>query len=210
MRPGIVIVGAGGHGRVILDILLEAGKRVMGFVDDDPSLKGRRILGYPVLGGRAFIKPKMGLVLGIGNNRVRQEIYRCAKNIGARVIQAVHPNSAISRFADLGEGVVIMAGAIINSGVVMDVGSVVNTGATVDHDCRLGAFCQIWPGAHLAGSVEVGERSYVGTGAAVVPGVRIGADVLIGAGAAVVSDLSGGNVFAGVPARMVERKRTMS
>lgn len=195
---------------MILDILLEAGESVMGFVDDNPALMGRRILGFPILGGRTFLSSKVKVALGIGSNQVRQEFYRYAKTVGSRVIQAVHPKAIISRFSDLGEGVVVMAGAVINPGAILEVGSVVNTGATVDHDCQLGAFCQIWPGAHLAGSVAVGERSYVGTGAAVVPGVRIGADVLIGAGSAVISDLPSGKVFAGVPARPLKGKRTRS
>lgn len=195
---------------MVLDILLEAGERVMGFVDDNPVLKGRRIFGFPVRGDRAFLTSKMKVALGIGSNPVRQEFYRYAKNVGARVVQAVHPKAVISRFSDLGEGVVIMAGAVVNPGAILEAGSVVNTGASIDHDCRLGPFCQIWPGAHLAGSVVVGERSYVGTGASVVPGVRIGADVLIGAGAAVISDLPCGKVFAGVPARTLKGKRTRS
>lgn len=210
MEKGIVIMGAGGHGRVVLDILLEEGKQVRGFIDDNPSLEGRQVMGFPVLGFRTFLKPKMEVALGIGNNQIRRDCYLYAKEVGAVVVQALHPKAMISRFSELGEGVVVMAGAVINPGVKVEAGSVINTGAGVDHDCHLRAFCQIWPGAHLAGSVEVGERSYVGTGAAVVPGVRIGADVLIGAGAAVVSDLPGGKVFAGVPARTLEGKRTMS
>ncbi len=203
LKTRVAIFGAGGHGKVVLDILLESGVEVAGFLDDDPKKKGARVLGFPVLGGLDALKGEKGVAvaLGVGSNAAREEIYGKAKRLGVEVVGAVHPKAAVSRFTKLGKGAVIMAGAAVNPGCELGDGVVVNTGATVDHDCRLGRFCQIWPGAHLAGSVSVGELAYVGTGAAVVPGIAIGASAIIGAGAAVVSDIPAGVTAVGVPAR---------
>ncbi len=206
MKKKIIIVGAGGHGKVVLDILLEAGRPVLGFVDDDPAKKGKKVLGYKVLGGVDVLSKGMSAALGIGDNRARGRVYDALLARGVKVESAIHPKAAVSRFAKLGPGVAVVAGAAVNPDAVLAEGVVVNTGAGVDHDCRLEKFCQIWPGAHLAGNVQVGAYAYVGTGASVVPGRRIGAGAVVGAGAAVVRDVPDGTTAAGVPAESLERK----
>lgn len=202
----ILIYGAGGHGKVVLDILLTMGCEVSGFLDADSNKHGNKINGFEVLGDWPYLEKNksMGLALGIGNNKIREMIFKQAKNIGVEIVSAVHSSAVISKFAKIGEGVVIMPGAIVNSGCILEDGVVVNTGATVDHDCHLERFSQIWPGAHLAGGIRIGEFSYVGTGAAIIQNLKIGREVIIGAGAAVVSDLPDKVTAVGVPARIIK------
>jgi sugar O-acyltransferase (sialic acid O-acetyltransferase NeuD family) len=202
-KKKIVIFGGGGHGKVICDILLEAGEKVLGFLDEDAGKKGSKVCGLPVLGSWDAVagRKDVAVALGIGNNHIRRKVYERAKKEKLAVAQAVHPRAAVSRFAQVGEGVVIMAGAVVNPYAILETGSCVNTGATVDHDCTLSAFAHLWPGAHLAGTVFVGEEAYIGTGVSVIPGIKIGSRAVVGAGAAVIRDVPEGVTVVGVPAR---------
>lgn len=202
------IFGAGGHGKVVLDIFLSQQRAVLGFLDGDPAKKGQKIRGREVLGGLEYLEggKKAEIALGIGDNGTRFAIFEKIKALGCNAAQAIHSRAIVSEDVELGEGVVIMPGAVVNPGCVLEDGVVVNTGATVDHDCHLKRFCQIWPGAHLAGSIEVGEFSYIGTGASVIQNIKIGDNVMIGAGAAVVTDIGNSAVAVGVPARVIKER----
>lgn len=206
-EKGIIIFGAGGHGRVVLDILLESGANVLGFLDDDKSKVGQKIRGFKVLGDRSYIEKRdsVGLALGIGDNAIRENIFRKAKDTGLRTVSAVHPMAIVSKDVIIGEGVVIMPGAIVNAGTVLKEGVVINTGATVDHDCHLKRFCQVWPGAHLAGTVRVGEFSYIGTGTSVIQNINIGKKVMVGAGTVIISDVPDNVTVAGNPGRVIKK-----
>jgi len=204
-KKQVFIFGAGGHGKVMLDILLEAGVKVAGFLDDDKAKIGNSVCGYEILGGMEYLtaKKSVAVALGIGNNKIREKVFHAARAARVELVSAVHPRAVISRYAAIGGGVAIMAGAVINAGSTLEDGVVVNTAASVDHDCRLGKFCQIWPGAHLAGNISIGEFSYVGTGASVIQNIKIGKNTTIGAGAAVISDIPDNVTAAGVPARVL-------
>lgn len=208
-KKKILIFGAGGHGRVILDILLSDNQEVFGFIDEEEKKKGLEIRSLKVWGDWNYLKKNENfkIALGIGDNEIRASIYERVKHMGFDVVTAIHPKAIVSKDVTIGEGVVIMPGAVINPGTVIETGVVVNTGATVDHDCYLRKFCQIWPGANLAGSVEVGEFSYVGTGAAVIKNIRIGRDVIVGAGAVVIKDIPDRIVVAGMPARKIKNRQ---
>ncbi len=205
----IYIYGSGGHGKVVLDILLEFGADVAGFIDDDTSKKGQKIRGVEVLEDCSCLKEKkqISVALGIGNNKIRQEKFNKVINMGYSVINALHPKSIIARDVKLGKGIVIMPGAVVNSGSIIEDGVVVNTGATVDHDCHLSRFCQIWPGAHLAGTVSVGESSYIGTGASIIQNLIIGKNVMIGSGAAVIENIPDNVTVVGVPAKVIKERQ---
>lgn len=207
VKSKVVIFGAGGHGKVVLDILLEAGHCVLGFIDDDKSKKGQEVRGYEVLGDWSYLKKASGvkIALGIGNNKIRGDIFYKAKDAGADLITAIHPKAVVSKDSATGKGVVIMPGAVVNSGAALEDGVVINTGATVDHDCRLGRFCQLWPGAHLAGTVSIGEFSYVGTGAAIVQNITIGKNTMIGAGAVIISDQPDNVTVVGNPGKVIKK-----
>ncbi len=204
-----VIFGSGGHGKVVLDVLLESGIDVKGYIDDDASKHGSVINGKKILGGWDYLAKNKGvkIALGIGNNKIRACVFEKAKELGMEVVNAIHPKAVVSRSVKLGCGIVIMPGAVVNTNTVIEDGVCVNTCASVDHDCRLKKFCHIWPGANLAGTVSVGEYSYVGTGASVIQNLRIGNNVMIGSGAAVISDIPDGTTAVGVPAKAIKEAK---
>ena len=167
----VVIVGAGGHGQVILDILIEAGIEAVGFLDTDKNKAKKNINGLKVFSSWQQLRIRhkaVVAVLGIGDNKVRERVFWEAEGLGLEIISVTHPKAVISSNVKIGRGVVIMPGAIVNTGVTLKDGVIVNTAATVDHNCHLGSFCNIGPGAHLGGNVRVGSLSYVGIGAVVI------------------------------------------
>jgi len=206
-KNNVLIFGAGGHGKVVLDILIESGASVLGFIDDDKDKIGQKIRGFAVLGDFSYFEKKKSvrMALGIGNNVIREKIFNKAKDMDISIVSAVHPKAIVSKDVKIGEGVVIMPGAVVNAGSVLSEGVVVNTGATVDHDSYLEKFCQIWPGAHLAGSVRVGAFSYVGTGASVIQNINIGKNAMIGAGAVIISDVPDSVTVAGNPGKVIKK-----
>lgn len=208
----VAVYGSGGHGKVVADIVQTQNEHeFVGYLDDDPKAAGRRIGEHPVaLGsGDEELRDSVrrwkleGVALGIGDNVTRHRIADRCRKLGLAVIQAVHPYSSIAMTVKLGEGVVIMAGAVVNPFSQLEEGVVVNTAASVDHDSLVRRYAQIWPGARLAGNVEVGEFSYVGMGASVIQNIRIGRNVTVGAGAVVLRNLEDGITAVGVPARRV-------
>ena len=201
---GLLIVGAGGHARVVADILLCRGLPVLGYVDDDPASWGSVRLGLPVLGSvEAWAEHAPGgLVMGIGDNAARRAVVgRLGERAGELWRSAVHPDATVAASARLGRGVVIAARAVVNPDALIGDHAIINTGATVDHDCRLGAYCHVAPGANLAGGVEVGEGALIGVGAAVIPYLSVGRWATVGAGAVVVRDVPDGVTATGAPAR---------
>ncbi len=201
---GVLILGAGGHAKVVADILLRGGVSVAGFLDDDPALWNSLIWDLPVLGSihdYAAYDPG-GLVLAVGSSSVRQLLAHKLKDVPASLwITAIHPQAVVAPSARVGPGTVVAAGAVINPDAIIGQHAIINTGATVDHDCHIHDFAHIAPGAHLAGGVQVGSGTLVGVGANVIPGVMIGASVTVGAGAVVVKDIPDGVTARGVPAR---------
>jgi len=203
-----IIIGAGGHGKVILDILLSymPAQSIAGFADDYIA-KGTVINNYRVLDNidnllKAISVADYQLALGIGDNNIRQQIYKKTVRKGFIIVTPVHPGSIISPTAKIGDGTAIMGGAVINASSDIGKASIINTGATVDHDCGVGDWVHISPGANLAGGVSVGNNSHIGIGACVIGGIKIGVNCRVGAGAAVISDIDDGLTVVGVPARL--------
>lgn len=204
---GILILAAGGHAKVVADILLASGYSVAGYLDDDSSLWGQTRLGIPILGAMAAFDSYApdGLVIGVGDNAARREITdRLGLVASDLLINAIHPAAVVARSVTLGRGVVIAAGAIVNPDTIIADGAIVNTGASVDHDCVVGAYAHVAPGARLAGGVRVGVGALVGIGSVAIPGASIGSWSTIGAGAAVVTDIPDACTAVGVPARVIE------
>lgn len=204
---GILILGAGGHGKVVADILTCQGIGVLGFLDDNPATWGSSCLGLPTLGGINTYKDYApdGLIIGVGQNRVREAlVQRLGKAADALWINAIHPSTIIAPSVCLGIGIVIAAGAVINPEASIGDHTIINTGATIDHDCQIGGFCHIAPGVHLAGAVTVGEGSLLGIGSAVIPLRNIGEWTIVGAGAVVIRDVPSNVTAKGIPARWGE------
>ena len=207
MTRSLLVLGHGGHGRVVADAALDCGYDEIAFLDDAAHMHhpdGARVLG-PFAAAAEFAREWPAAIVAIGNGDLRLELFDMLQRLAVQTPSIVHPSAVVSRGATLGQGVFVAAGAVINVGARIDDAAIVNTGARIDHDCRIGMGSHIAPGATLSGGVVVGERAWLGTGCSVRQGVTIGSRVLVGVGAAVVADLAAGNTYAGVPARMLDK-----
>lgn len=210
----LIVLGAGGHAKVLIDALRLAGRRILFTVDADPARHGGSVAGVSVRGGDdvvlAHAPETVLLVHGLGSTRQcedRRRLFERMKQRGYRFASVVHPSAVVSPSASLGEGVQVLAGAVVQPGAALEDDVIVNTNASVDHDCQVGRHSHVGPGACLGGGVRVGERTHVGAGATVIQYRTIGAGVLIGAGSVVVRDLPDGTTAYGVPARIVPGDR---
>jgi sugar O-acyltransferase (sialic acid O-acetyltransferase NeuD family) len=196
----VVVIGSGGHAKVVIATARAAGFTVAGVVDDDPARWGQHVLGVSITGPAAPVldDPNAFAVLAIGVNRARQ---RRAAGARCQLATVVHPSAIIDPSVAIGPGSVVFAGAMIQPDAVLGAHVIVNTGASVDHDCVLGDFVHIAPGVRLAGNVTLQAGAFLGIGAVAIPGIRVGVWATVGAGAVVVRDLPAECVAAGVPAR---------
>ena len=204
MTKQLLILGAGGNGRVLADTAEDAGWDIAGFLDDDGSgLQRWAVLGS--LMDLAIVCTECtSAIVSIADAALRQELSEQVL-AGGKSLAIVRSHAAhISSSVTIGPGTMVYAGCIVQYGTVIGTGCILNTGSSVDHDCVLGDFVHIAPGARVGGNVEVGDRSWVGIGANVRNGVSICADVVIGAGAAVVSNITHPGTYIGVPAKAVE------
>lgn len=208
VRP-LVIIGNGGHARVVADICRAGGREVAGFLDRDvgaAATGGRVVLGGDeVLDAHGFASDHE-FVIAIADQRIRRRLGELVRAKGGSLATVVHPAAVVASDVTIGAGVVIVAGAVVNPGVVLGDLVIVNTGATVDHDCRLAAGVHVGPGAHLTGGVVCGEDALVGAGAVVIPGRTIGARAVIGAGSVVLSDVADDVTVVGSPARSARKR----
>lgn len=206
-----VIIGAGGHGRVVLDIMLRAGEHeVIGFIDSNPALAGRRVDGRRVLGGLDALPGLRasdevdGAVVAIGDNGIRREFADKAEAAGLTLVNAIHPSANLAHNVTLGRNLVIAAGALVCAHCHVGDSVILNTGSIVDHESMIGPGAHICPGARLAGRVTVDSGAFVGIGATVIQNIRIGYDAVVGAGAVVIRDVLPLSTVVGVPAREVK------
>lgn len=202
----LAILGAGGHGKVVADAAECCGWQFVEFFDD--SWPDRQENGaWSVVGNMESLQAHLahydGVVVAVGDNRVRYARLLELRRAGAPLATLIHPAACVSRYARLGDGSVVFAGAVVNAFAQVGEGCILNTQCIIEHDCILRAAVHVSPGASLAGGVEVGEAAWIGIGASVRQLVRIGADVVVGAGAAVVGDVSDSVTVVGVPARII-------
>lgn len=200
-----LILGAGGHSRVVADAVLAAWPEatIAGHLDDDPAVIGKTILGRRVLGPISSIDrwEHDAIALGIGDNRVRASLYdRLAAD--HRMPQVVHPRATVSPSVTIGDACVVFAGSVVNAGAVLRENVIVNTGATVDHDAVLEAHAHAGPGSHVNGGCLLGRGSLLTTGVIVGHYVKIGEWTVVGAGSVVLSDLPGRVLAYGAPAKV--------
>lgn len=210
MKTPLLILGCGGHGRVVADAALDCGYEEIAFLDDRHDALPRPV-PFPVLGPMkmtsALVHRWPSAIVAIGDGRRRLALFHDLKRAGYATPSIAHPSAVISRGAHLGEGVFVAPGAIINTGARIADAVIVNTGAQIDHDCEIGEGTHIAPGATLSGTVIVGATSWIGTGSSVKQDIRIGDDVMVGVGAAVVAHIPQPGTYVGVPAKPIEERK---
>lgn len=199
----VVIIGAGGHAKVIIELLRGSGVTIAGLTDADST--PRNVLGVPVLGddGLLPILLSQGIrnaFVALGDNRLRLDIGVGLQALGFHLVNAISPRATISPSARLGCGIAIMAGAVINAEAKIGDLVIINTGAGIDHETVLGAACHIGPGVAIAGGVRIGSSALLGIGSSVAPGRTVGEGAIIGAGACVIHDVNPYVTAVGVPA----------
>lgn len=208
MNRRLIILGAGGHARVLLGALAAAGVRPAGCLA--PELSAGWPAEVPRLGDDDHLLALDPVAVelingvgGVGSTALRRAVFERAKAKGFAFSQVLHPSAVVTPDCLIGEGAQIMAGAIVQTGALLGDNTLINTGAVVDHDCRIGAHCHVAPGATLSGGVELGIGTHVGTGACIIQGVRLGEGVVVGAGAVVIRDVADGQTVVGNPARPI-------
>ena len=205
-RINLLIYGAGGHAKVVLDAALKCEQfNVVALVSDLEADWGQTILGLPVKSPGDYFpsKQKYGTIIGIGDNKVRAKIFDRIANSPNEIHSLIHPAAIISPFAKIGKGSFVSAKAVLQADCVIGSNVIINTAAIIEHDCAIDRNAHISPGAILAGNVRIGSGSWVGAGAVVKEKVSIGKNVIIGAGAVVIRDVPDGLRMAGVPAREI-------
>lgn len=197
-----MIVGGGGHARVVIDCIRSAGDNPIGILDDKLAV-GMSVLGVPILGKTTQWQEfsQDAFIIAIGNNEARAKI---AAQMPVPWHIAVHPRAIVSKYAVLEQGTLVMPGAIINAGAQVGRHCIINTGAVVEHDCVLEDYVHISPNAALGGTVTVGVQSHIGIGASVRNNVEICQACVIGAGAVVVNTIAEPGVYVGVPAKKIK------
>jgi len=209
MRVVLVIWGAGGHGKVVLDIARASGgfDRIV-FLDDDPRLAGQEFCGCLVAGGVEELQRFAGssFVVAIGENRTRARCFQAAMESGLLAATLIHPSAAVSPSAKIGDGTVVMPRAVVNADAIVGEDCIINTGAVVEHDCRISPHVHVAPLVVLGGGAKIGQLALVGAGAVVLPGAVVGEGAVVGAGAVVLKEAPAWSTVVGVPARVLARE----
>ncbi len=209
MNEKIVIFGAGGHAKVVIDALESEGKYQIAFIADvDAARIGTTILGYPIRPEEeGFAAVSMGVttaMIAIGANASRCRLAIQARQLGFTLATVIHPNALVSRTAVVGLGSLVMPGGVINADVRIGENVIINSGAVIEHDCVVGDDVHIAPNATLCGGVHVGRGSLIGAGSTILVGVSIGAEAVIGAGSTVLSSIPAKARAVGSPCRILE------
>nr|WP_241635348.1 acetyltransferase [Fusobacterium gastrosuis] len=210
----IVIIGAGGHAKVVVDIFLKRKKilkeniNIVGFLDDSYSDDRQKyIFNIPILGKidlieKGLLKKKYEYIIGIGNNKVREIIFNKYKNI--KYCTAVHPNAIIGEYVEIGQGTVIMANVVVNPDTKIGKHCILNTSSVVEHDNYIDDFVHISPNATLCGEVKIKKGSWIGANAVIKNQKKIGKDVIVGAGTVIIKDIEDNCTAVGNPGKVIK------
>jgi sugar O-acyltransferase (sialic acid O-acetyltransferase NeuD family) len=203
MHKPVIIIGYSGHGLVAAEAFSKAGVRIIGYCDQSEKEKNPFQLTY--LGTEsnlAFSPDQADCFVAIGDHKIRLKVQQKMANLGFSFANCIHPSAQIGKGTQLESGIMIGAGAILQPCCMIGEGAILNTTSSIDHECTVGAYAHIAPGATLCGNVQVGARTFVGAGSVVRQGIRIGQDVMIGAGAVVVNAVPDGVTIMGNPAKI--------
>lgn len=204
----ILIIGQGGHSKVIRDIILSNEEhQIVGYLDDkyeDVTIRNNTYFG-PIVSARQMIGyfHEVKFVIGVGNNRVRKLIVEKLNLPSEYYVTLMHKSSVVSSSAKIGDGTVLMAYTVINADTQIGHHTIINTRSVIEHDNKLGDFVHVSPNATLTGSVKIEEGVHIGAGATIIPGVEIGAWTTIGAGATVINNIPGYSTAVGIPAKII-------
>jgi UDP-perosamine 4-acetyltransferase len=203
----VVLLGGGGHCKVVIDHLQLSGKKIVGVLDDDPKSAGREILGYHVIGpvkGLAEMRKEADFaVIAVTDPETRKKLAEKCRYAGFETTGFIHPTAVISASATISPTAQICAGAIINPQAKIEDNVIINTLALVEHDCFVGPYCHIAPSVSLMGNVRVGSLTMIGASTVVIQNLCVGSGVVVGAGTVVVKDLEDNSKYLGVPARKI-------
>ena len=203
----VVLLGGGGHSKVVIDNLQLSGREIVGILDDDPKGAGREILGCQVIGPVKRLaemrKEADFAVIAITDPGTRKQLAEKCRDAGFEMIGFMHPTAVISASATISPTAQICAGAIINPLARIEDNAIINTLALVEHDCLVGPYCHIAPSVSLMGNVRVGSLTMIGASTVVIPNLNVGNGVVVGAGTVVAKDLEDNSKYLGVPARKI-------
>ena len=208
----IVIIGAGGHGRVVLDILRNNHQfDIAGFLDANTALHGKEVCGTKVLGDISLSQhfDELGVggaIIAIGDNMIRNAYASKLEEAGINLVSAIHPSANIAQTAQVGKNIVIAAGANICTLAKIEDSAIINTGCIIDHESIIHRSAHICPGVRIAGHVTVKPYAFIGIGATIINGITIGESAVVGAGAVVVQDVPAFTTVVGVPAKPIKRQ----
>jgi len=213
MKHKVLLIGAGGHCKVVLDLLQQSKDYQAAGIIDKKTRVGEKVLGVPVAGTDADLLKffKKGIkycfiaVGSVGDPSLRAKLFDLGCKAGFSFPNLVHPKAIISSHASLGEGNYIAPGAIINAGARIGDHCIINTGVIIEHDCSVGDFVHIASGAVLSGNVSVGKNTHLGTGVSVIQGIKIGSNSVVGAGSVVVKDIASGVIAFGNPCKFIKK-----
>lgn len=204
-KRNLLIIGAGGHGKVVADIAIRMNKwEFVAFLDDDENKKSS--MGLDIIGNSRDTAKHMkdsDLFVAIGDNKTRKKIQDKLEIVGASIPVLIHPSAVIGQDVKVGIGTAVMAGVVINCCSIIGKGCIMNTSASIDHDNKLGDYVHISPGVHTAGSVTIGNETWIGIGAVVSNDIKITNGCTIGAGSLVIKDINEAGTYVGCPARKI-------
>jgi UDP-perosamine 4-acetyltransferase len=212
--PRVVVLGGGGHARVVIEVMRAQGTALpYAVLDTNPALWGREALGVPIRGDDALMVEliREGVThaivgLGsVGDNRPRRRLHALAQQYGLQLLTAIHPSAICSSSASIGRGTLVCPMAVVNAAAVVGANVILNTGAIIEHDCAIGDDAHVATGARLASGVFIGSLAHIGAGATIRQQLVIGEGAIVGAGAVVVKDVKPWTVVMGVPAHLARR-----
>lgn len=206
----VIVIGAGGHGKVLVNTLRMLGRHILFVTDDSAEHHGKMVGGAEVRGSdeliNAFDPDTVELINGVGSvnrPRARKEVFNRYKYRGYRFATVIHPAAVVAASAEIAQGAQIMSGAVVQSSALIGANTILNTRCSVDHDCVIGAHTHLAPGVTLSGTVSVGQMCHIGTAATVIQGINVSHEAMIAAGAVVIRDVHSGASVCGVPARIM-------
>jgi sugar O-acyltransferase (sialic acid O-acetyltransferase NeuD family) len=205
----IAVIGYSGHGFVAVDILLYAGYNVLGYLDREEKTYNPfslKYLGKETEANAVALLKENSYFISIGDNLVREKVYHQLSQQAGKPVNAIHLSAVISPSVKLQDGIMIAAGTVINPLAEIGKGTICNTSSSIDHECVIGDFSHIGPGAILCGNVKIGDRSFIGAGSVIRQGITIGSNVLIGAGCVVVKDVPDHSIMIGNPQKELHKK----